>query len=131
VAVCVEIGIEESKIMVQRVCQVYECGAILNPENLLSQVQGALIMGLGPALREEMRFEKGEMLNASFRKYHVPRFQDVPELDIYLLNRPDLASAGAGETPIMVVAPAIANAVFHATGVRIRSMPISLPNAAS
>jgi isoquinoline 1-oxidoreductase len=78
-----------------------------------------------------MRFEKGEMLNASFRKYHVPRFQDVPELDIYLLNRPDLASAGAGETPIMVVAPAIANAVFHATGVRIRSMPISLPNAAS
>jgi len=91
-------------------------------------VQGAIIMGLGPALREDMRFENGEMLNASFRKYHVPRFQDVPELDIHLLNRPDLSSAGAGETPIVAIAPAIANAVFHATGVRVRRMPITLPN---
>jgi isoquinoline 1-oxidoreductase len=127
VAACVEIGIDEGKIRVRRVCQVFECGAILNPENLLSQVQGAIIMGLGPALREEMRFEKGEMLNASFKKYQVPRFEDVPDLDIQLLNRPDLASVGAGETPIMVVAPAIANAVFHATGTRVRTMPISLP----
>ena len=131
VAACVEVGIDQGKIIVRRVCQVFECGAILNPENLLSQVQGAIIMGLGPALREEMRFENGEMLNASFRKYQVPRFEDVPELDIHLLNRPDLASAGAGETPIMVVAPAIGNAVFHATGVRVRSMPISLPKTAS
>ena len=88
-------------------------------------------MGLGPALREEMRFENGEMLNASFRKYQVPRFEDVPELDIHLLNRPDLASAGAGETPIMVIAPAIANAVFHATGVPVRAMPITLPKTSS
>jgi isoquinoline 1-oxidoreductase len=129
VAACAEVGIDQGKITVRRVCQVFECGAILNPDNLLSQVQGAIIMGLGPALREEMRFEKGEMLNASFRKYHVPRFQDVPELDIHLLNRPDLGSGGAGETPIMVVAPAIANAVFRATGVRVRTMPISLPKA--
>jgi isoquinoline 1-oxidoreductase len=127
VAACVEIGIDEGKIRVRRVCQVFECGSILNPDNLLSQVQGAIIMGLGPALREEMQFENGEMLNASFRRYQVPRFEDVPELDIHLLNRPDLASAGAGETPIMVVAPAIANAVFHATGTRVRTMPISLP----
>jgi isoquinoline 1-oxidoreductase len=86
-------------------------------------------MGLGPALREEMRFENGEMLNASFKRYQVPRFEDVPVLDIQLLNRPDLASAGAGETPIMVVAPAIANAVFHATGTRVRTMPITLAKA--
>jgi isoquinoline 1-oxidoreductase len=131
VAACVEVGIDQGKISVRRVCQVFECGAILNPDNLLSQVQGAIIMGLGPALREEMRFEKGAMLNASFRKYQVPRFEDVPELDIHLLNRPDLASAGAGETPIMVIAPAIANAVFHATGVPVRTMPISLPKTAS
>jgi isoquinoline 1-oxidoreductase len=129
VAACVEIGVEEGKIRVRRVCQVYECGAILNPDNLLSQVQGAIIMGLGPALREEMRFENGEMLNASFKRYQVPRFEDVPVLDIQLLNRPDLASAGAGETPIMVVAPAIANAVFHATGTRVRTMPITLAKA--
>ena len=83
-------------------------------------------MGLGPALREEMRFENGQILNASFGKYKVPRFDDVPELDIHLLDRPDLASVGAGETPIIAVAPAIANAVFHATGQRSRSMPITL-----
>jgi len=129
VAACAEIEIdrEHKQILVRRVTQSYECGAIVNPDNLLKQVQGALIMGLGPALREEMRFENGQMLNASFGKYKVPRFDDVPELDIHLLDRPDLASAGAGETPIIAIAPAIANAVFHATGERIRSMPITLP----
>ena len=81
-------------------------------------------MGLGPALREEMRFAEGTMRNAAFSKYLVPRFADVPELDIHLLNRPDMASAGGGETPIIALAPAIANAVFHATGRRIRQMPI-------
>ena len=85
-------------------------------------------MGLGPALREEMRFENGQMLTASFHACQVPRFDDVPELDIHLLDRPDLAPAGAGETPIIAIAPAIANAVFHATGNRVRSMPIRLPN---
>ena len=99
----------------------------LNPANLLTQVKGAIVMALGPALREEMRFEGGKMLNASFGRYRVPRFADVPELDIHLLDRPDLPSAGAGETPLIAVAPAIANAVFAATGVRVRSMPIRLP----
>jgi len=129
VACCAEIEIDREKnnIQVRHVCQVFECGAILNPDNLLNQVQGAIVMGLGPALREEMRFENGKMLNASFRKYQPPRFDDVPELDIHLLDRPDLTSVGAGETPIIGIAPAIANAVFHATGTRLRSMPIRLP----
>jgi isoquinoline 1-oxidoreductase len=131
VAACAEVEIdrEHNRILVRRVTQSYECGAIVNPDNLLKQVQGALIMGIGPALREAMQFEKGEILNASFGKYKVPRFDDVPELDIHLLDRPDLASAGAGETPIIAIAPAIANAVYHATGERCRSMPIILPDA--
>lgn len=131
VAACVEIAIDrqENKIAVRRVCEVFECGAVLNPENLVSQVQGAILMGLGPALREEMQFDSGKMHNATFRKYLVPRFEDVPELDIHLLDRPDLASAGGGETPIVAIAPAIANAVFHATGTRVREMPIRLPGA--
>ncbi len=54
----------------------------------------------------------------------MPRFQDVPQIDVHLVNRPDLASAGAGETPIVGIAPAVGNAVFHATGIRIRSMPL-------
>jgi isoquinoline 1-oxidoreductase len=76
-----------------------------------------------------MQFENGEILNGSFRKYQVPRFADIPEFDIHLLNRPDLASVGAGETPIIAIAPAIANAVFHAIGQRIREMPIRLPQS--
>lgn len=126
VAACAEILIEDGKIRVRHVCEAFECGAILNPENLHSQVQGAIIMGLGPALREGMEFENGTILNGSFRKYQVPRFADVPELDIHLLNRPDLESEGAGETPIIAIAPAIANAVYHASGTRVRQMPIRL-----
>lgn len=79
----------------------------------MKQVQRAIVMGLGPALREETIFKDAQIQNASIRKYQVPRFDDVPELDIQLLNCPDLASAGAGETPIIAVAPAIANAVFQ------------------
>jgi isoquinoline 1-oxidoreductase len=126
VAACVEVAADrsEKKIQVRRICQVFECGAIQNPANLLSQVQGCIIMGLGGALTEEIRFEDGKILNANFNRYQVPRFKDVPELDIHLLDRPGLDSAGGGETPIIAVAPAIANAVFQATGVRIRSMPI-------
>jgi isoquinoline 1-oxidoreductase len=129
VAACVEIAIDpkDKAISVRRICQAFECGPILNPSNLLSQVQGAIIMGLGPALREEMNFEHGEILNPSFRQYQVPRLADVPQLDIHLINRPDLDPVGAGETPIIAVAPAIANALFHATGTRVRSMPIKLP----
>jgi len=78
-------------------------------------------------LREEMRFEGGKILNASFRDYPVPRFKDVPELDLHLLNRPDLPAVGGGETPIIAIAPAIANAVFQTAGLRIRQMPIRLP----
>ncbi len=129
VAACVEVAVNEDQIAVRRVCQVFECGAILNPENLSSQVQGAITMGLGPALREEMEFENGRILNATFARYLVPRFHDVPELDIHLLNRPDLPSAGAGETPIIAIAPAIGNAMFHATGERVRQMPLRLAKA--
>jgi isoquinoline 1-oxidoreductase len=131
VAVCVEVEIDraQNQIKVRQVCEAFECGAILNPANLLSQVQGATIMGLGAAVREEIQFADGKILNASFRKYRVPRFEDVPELDIHLLDRPDLPSAGAGETPIIGIAPAIANAVFRATGRRVQALPIRLAEA--
>jgi isoquinoline 1-oxidoreductase subunit beta len=128
VAACAEIAIDTAKntISVRRVCQAFECGSILNPANLTSQVQGCIMMGIGPALREEMRFENGAITNANFKHYLVPRFSDVPELDLHLMNRPDSLSVGAGETPIIAIAPAIANGVFHATGIRIRRMPIRL-----
>ena len=106
------------------VCQAHECGAIQNPGNLRAQNEGCLIMGLGGALYEQIDFEDGRLVNPSFSGYRVPRMDDVPELEIVLLDRPDLPSVGAGETPIIAVAPAIANAVYNACGVRIRSMPL-------
>jgi isoquinoline 1-oxidoreductase len=133
VAACVEVRLEPGKkrIVPVRISQVFECGAILNPANLKSQVEGAIIMGLGGALREGMRFENGRMLNASFGEYQVPRFSDLPEIDVQLLNRRDPRSDGAGETPIIAIAPAIANAVFNATGERLREMPLRFPTTAS
>jgi isoquinoline 1-oxidoreductase len=83
-------------------------------------------MGLGGALTEEIEFKGGKITNPSFSSYHVPRMQDTPPLDIVLLDRRDLPSIGAGETPIIAIAPAIANAVHHATGIRSRSMPLKI-----
>jgi isoquinoline 1-oxidoreductase len=120
---------KNQKLKVARICQAFECGAILNPANLLSQVQGAIIMGLGAVLREEIQFDDGQITNASFRKYQVPRFDDVPQVDVHLINRPDLPSAGAGETPIIAIAPAVANAVFRATGKSVTSLPIRVAAA--
>lgn len=126
VATCAQIRVDPQtkRFQVLKVCAAFECGAIQNPSNLKAQVEGCIVQGLGGALREEMRFKDGQILNPRFSQYHVPRFKDVPELDIVLLNRPDLASVGAGETPIIGIAPAIANALFNAVQTRIRSLPI-------
>ena len=126
VAACVEVGIDRKKgeIKVHEVCEAFECGPIQNPANLTSQVQGCIVMGMGGALREEMEFEDGKILNASFSRYLVPRFKDLPKIDVHLINKTDMPSAGGGETPIIAIAPAIGNAVFAATGIRLRSMPM-------
>jgi isoquinoline 1-oxidoreductase len=120
------VEVVKGTIRVVHVCQAYECGAIQNPGNLRAQVEGCLIMGLGGALYEEIVFEKGQISNPSFSTYRVPRMNHVPELDIVLLDRRDLPSVGAGETPIIAVAPAIANAIVHAVGARCRSLPLRI-----
>jgi len=86
-------------------------------------------MGIGGALFEHVDFAGGKILSNRLGRYPVPRFADMPVIGSVLLDRKDIPSAGAGETPIMVVAPAIANAVFQATGTRVRTMPITLPKA--
>jgi len=125
VATCAEVRIEPGKpARVVRVVQAYECGAVVNPDQLRNQNEGAVIMGLGGALFEAIQFENGKILNPHFARYRVPRFRDVPNIEIVLVDRKDLAPAGAGETPIMTLAPAIANAIYAATGERLRSMPL-------
>jgi len=124
VATCAEVAVEGGKIKVLRAVTAFECGAVVNPDHLKNQVEGAVIMGIGGALFEAIQFENGKITNGRFSDYRVPRFSDTPELETVLVNRKDLPSAGAGETPIIGIAPAIGNAVFAATGKRLRSMPL-------
>jgi CO/xanthine dehydrogenase Mo-binding subunit len=111
-------------IGVKKLVEAFECGAIVNPDGLRNQVVGAMIQGLGGALFEAIHFQNGRITNAHFASYRVPRFRDVPEIEAILLDRKDIASAGAGETPIMAIAPAIGNAYFDATKVRLTSLPL-------
>ena len=126
VATCVEVAANRSTgdVRILRVVTAFECGAIVNPDHLRNQVVGANIMGLGGALFEAIEFENGRILNPRFSQYRVPRFSDVPPIEAVLIDRKDVPSAGAGETPLMGLAPAIGNAIFDATGVRLRSLPM-------
>jgi len=130
IATSVELAAEpDGRIRVVRLVSAFECGAIVNPNGLRNQVEGAAIMGLGGALFEAIEFADGKILNPRLSLYRVPRFTDVPAIDIVLLDRKDLPSAGAGETPIVAVAPAISNAIFDAAGTRHRSMPMAPNNS--
>jgi isoquinoline 1-oxidoreductase len=126
VATCVEVRVHaDGRPEVLRIVTAFECGAIVDPDNLVDQIEGATVMGLGGAFFEAIHFEAGRILNPRLSEYRVPRFGDVPPIEVILLDRRDILPAGGGETPIVAVAPALANAIFAATGVRIRSMPMA------
>jgi isoquinoline 1-oxidoreductase len=125
VATCAEVAVEDGKVRVIRAVTAFECGAVLNPDHLTNQVEGCVVMGLGGALTEHIDFADGKILNANFGGYKVPRFRDAPVLETVILDRKDLESSGAGETPIIGIAPAVGNAIFAATGKRLRSMPLA------
>ena len=127
VATCAEVAVEPSsgRVQVIRALTAFECGAIVNPDHLKNQVEGAMVMGIGGALFEAIEYEDGRITNARFSRYRVPRFRDTPTIEVVLLDRKDLPSAGAGETPIVAIAPAIGNAIFNATGVRLCSLPMA------
>ncbi len=126
VATFAEVNVDRKSgdVKVVRVVSAFECGAIVNPDNLRNQIEGSNVQGLGGALFEAIEFENGKILNNRLSDYRVPRFSDLPVLETVLLDRKDLPSAGAGECPMIGLAPAIANAIFDATGVRLRSMPL-------
>ena len=107
-----------------RVVVAFECGAIVNPDGLRHQIAGAIIQGIGGALFEAVDFADGRVLNGSLRQYRLPRFSDVPPIDVIMIDRKDLPSAGAGESPIIGLAPAVANALAAVTGDRRRSLPL-------
>jgi CO/xanthine dehydrogenase Mo-binding subunit len=135
VAACAEVGIEgrTRQAVIHRVVEAFECGAVVNPNGLRNQIEGAIVQGIGGALFEAIRFENGRISNPHFSQYRVPRFSDTPQIETVLVDRKDLPSAGAGETPLVALAPAVGNAIFAASGIRLRSLPLaprSVPAAA-
>ena len=131
IATCAQVAVEDSRIRILRVVEAFECGAVVNPNHLKNQIEGTISMAVGGALFEQIQFRGGQILNPRFSLYRVPRFSDIPEIEAVLVDRPDLPSAGSGETPIVGLAPAVSNAVFNLNGTRLRSMPLDLSAAPS
>ena len=128
VGTCAEVKINDDKeVKVVRVVQAFECGAIVNPHHLENQVMGSIVQALGGALFEAVEFANGKIINAALSAYRVPRFSDIPKIEIVLIDRKDLPSAGAGEAAIIGIAPAIRNAIVDATGKALNTLPM-LPN---
>ncbi|MBA3712403.1 MAG: xanthine dehydrogenase family protein molybdopterin-binding subunit [Pyrinomonadaceae bacterium] len=127
----VRVNEESGEVRVSRFLGSFDCGRILNPKTATSQFRGGIIMGIGMALTEETLFDerRGRIMNPSLAEYHVPVNLDIPKIEIIYNDIPDehapLGAHGIGEIGITGVAAAIANAVFNATGKRVRDLPIT------
>lgn len=131
VATIAEVHIDAAtkRVRLTRIVEAWESGTVINPNGIRNQISGAIVQAIGGALSEAILFSDGRILNPHFARYQVPRFRDVPRIEVIILDRKDLPSAGAGEIGLIGLAPAIANAIFAATGIRIVNMPL-LPREA-
>ena len=127
IAACAEVATDRASgtVKIVRVVAAFDCGAVVNPVGLRSQISGGIIQGIGGALFEAIDFDDGVVKNARLAQYRVPRFSDVPSIEVILIDRKDQPSMGAGETPIIAIAPAVGAAIYDATGIRARSFPMA------
>jgi isoquinoline 1-oxidoreductase len=114
-----------SRFKLERIVIAFECGAIVNPDGLKNQVEGSVVQGLGGALFEAIEFADGRIENGTMEQYRVPRFKDAPVIETILIDRKDIPSAGAGESSLICVAPAIGSAV-RAFGTVDTALPVRL-----
>ena len=121
----VEVDSTTGKVTVNRVTMAYDCGLIINPDGVRNQIEGNIIQGVSRALLEEVQFDSSGVKSVDWISYPVLRFNEIPDVEMVLINRPEMPALGAAETPIVVVPAAIANAVFDATGVRYREIPLT------
>ena len=124
-ATFVEVAVVAREPRVVRAVTAFDNGPTINPDGLRNQIVGAMIQGIGGALFEAIDFDHGAVRNAHLAQYRVPRFGDMPKIDVVLMDRKDKPAMGAGEAPIMGMAPAIGAAIHDATGIRPRSMPMA------
>jgi isoquinoline 1-oxidoreductase len=122
-----EIDLDRSTgvVRVRRVVCAMESGLVINPNGIANQMEGGITMGLGMILREAVRYENGKILTDSFATYTIPTIEDTPVIETLLVDNPTHPPEGAGEPPIFPIAAAVANAVFDATGKRLRQIPLS------
>jgi CO/xanthine dehydrogenase Mo-binding subunit len=126
VAAEVEVNRKTGKVRVTRACVAHDCGLVVNPDGVRSQVEGSIVMFASRAINEQVTFTRSAITSLDWVTYPIMRFKDAPdEVKIQLINRPDVPSSGAGELSGPVIAPAIANAFFDATGVRMRQLPMT------
>lgn len=110
-------------VRVHRVASAIDCGTLVNPLGVRAQVEGAVIYGLSAALRQQITVVQGRVVQKNFRDYEVVRMADAPQIDVHIVQS-DAPVCGVGETSLPPIAPAVANAIFNATGVRVRALPI-------
>jgi isoquinoline 1-oxidoreductase subunit beta len=126
IAQVVDLSVDEKtgKIKVHKVVAAVDCGPVVNPGPLVEQIEGGNILALSTALKEEVKFSKGGVATSNFDNYPVIRMSEVPEIEVHMVKSTDKIG-GIGELGIPAVAPAVANAVFNATGARIRRIPLT------
>ncbi len=127
-AVVAEVEVDRSsgKIWGRRFTVAHDCGQIINPDGLRHTIEGNIVQGLSRALWEEVKFDPENVTSIDWMTYPILDITDAPEeIDIVLINRPEIAPSGAGEPSTRPVAAAVANAIFDATGVRIRRVPFT------
>ena len=101
------------------------CGLIINPDGVKNQVEGNVIQSLSRALKEEVRFDETRITSVDWDSYPIWKFSEVPDSEVVLVNRPDLPAVGVGEPSTVTTAAAVANAIFDATGARLRQLPFT------
>jgi nicotinate dehydrogenase subunit B len=121
----VEVDKLTGNVAVKRFALSHDCGLIINPDGLKNQIEGNIIQGVSRALMEEVKFDSSGIKTLDWKSYPVIRFPDVPEIDIVLINRPEMPALGGGEPSSAPIAAAIANAIFDATGARLREAPFT------
>ena len=127
VAMAMEVSVDRStgQIIVRRVTCAHDCGLIVNPDALRNQVEGLIVQTLSRTLHEEVKFDRSRVTSVDWRSYPILRFPEVPSIEVALIDRPELPLLGAGEAAGVTVAAAVGNAVFDATGVRLRRAPFT------
>jgi CO/xanthine dehydrogenase Mo-binding subunit len=127
VAMAMEVAVNPAtgQIQVRRVTAAHDCGLIVNPDGLRNQVEGCIVQTLSRALHEEVTFDRARVTSIDWASYPILRFPEAPVVDVILIDRPNEPLVGAGEAATAPVAAALANAVFDATGVRLRTAPFT------